>query len=90
MHRKDIAQKIARKCDITEVLAKRIINEVFYNIIETLKSEGRLELRDFGVFRVKERKPRKARNPKTGQEVMLPLRKVIVFKPGCNVKKQLL
>jgi len=90
MHRKDIAQKIARKCDITEVLAKRIINEVFDIIIETLRKEGRLELRDFGVFRVKERKPRKARNPKTGQEVMLPFRKVIVFKPGCNVKKKLL
>jgi len=89
MHRKEIAQKIAQKCDITEVLARRVINKLFDIIIETLRKEGRLELRDFGVFRVKERKPRKARNPKTGQEVMLPLRKVIVFKPGCNVKKQL-
>ncbi|MFH1230098.1 MAG: HU family DNA-binding protein [Planctomycetota bacterium] len=89
MHRKDIAQKIAKKCDITEVLARQIINELLNTIIETLQKEGRLELRDFGVFKVKERKARKARNPKTGQQVMLPLRKVIVFKPGCNVKKKL-
>lgn len=89
MHRKDIAQKIAKKCDTTEVLARQIINELLNTIIETLQKEGRLELRDFGVFKVKERQPRKARNPKTGQQVMLPLRKVIVFKPGCNVKKKL-
>ncbi len=89
MQRKDIAMKIAQKVNITDVLAKRIVNEVFKTIIEALIAEGRLELRNFGVFSVKERKPRKARNPKTGEEVMLPLRKVIVFKPGFHVKKKL-
>jgi integration host factor subunit beta len=89
MQRKDIALKIAAKCNTTDVLAKEIVNEVFKTIIDALIAEGRLELRNFGVFTVKIRKPRKARNPKTGQEVMLPLRKVIVFKPGFHVKKRL-
>jgi len=89
MQRKDIAVKIAKECGITDVLAKRIVNDVFKAIIDALITDGRLELRNFGVFSVKERKPRKARNPKTGQEVMLPLRKVIVFKPGFHVKKTL-
>ena len=89
MQRKDIALKIAQEMGITDVLAKRIVNEVFKTVIDALISEGRLELRNFGVFTVKQRQPRKARNPKTGAEVMLPLRKVIVFKPGVHVKKKL-
>jgi nucleoid DNA-binding protein len=90
MHRKEIAQKIARKRDIPDRLAQDIVKEVFDTIINVLLKEGRLELRDFGVFLVKERQPRKARNPKTGQEVQLPKRKTITFKPGHNVKKKLL
>jgi len=51
-------------------------------ITEVLVMEGRLELRNFGVFEVKTRKPRKARNPKTGETVMLPSRKAVTFTAG--------
>jgi Bacterial nucleoid DNA-binding protein len=54
----------------------------FDGIIEVLATEGRLELRNFGVYEVKTRKPRKARNPRTGQEVMVPARKSVTFKGG--------
>ena len=51
-------------------------------IINTLKENSRIELRNFGVFEVKVRKPRKARNPKTGGEVFVPAKRVVTFKPG--------
>jgi len=89
MQRKEIAEAIARKLKITDLLAKQIVKEVFSSIIDTVIKEGRLEMRNFGVFSIRERKPRKARNPKTGAEVLLPARKVMVFKPGYNVKKKL-
>jgi nucleoid DNA-binding protein len=44
--------------------------------------EGRIELRNFGVFEVRQRKPRKARNPRTGEQVKVPARRVVTFKPG--------
>ncbi|HLD35380.1 MAG TPA: HU family DNA-binding protein [Planctomycetota bacterium] len=89
MQRKELAEAIAQRLKITDLLAKQIVKEVFIAIIDTVIKEGRLEMRNFGVFSIKERKPRKARNPKTGAEVLLPARKVLVFKPGCNVKKKL-
>ena len=90
MQRKEVAELIARKLEITDLLAKQIVKEVFDSIIDIVIKEGRLEMRNFGVFSIRERKPRKARNPKTGAQVMLSARKVMVFKPGCNVKKKLL
>jgi len=61
---------------------KRIVQLVLDGMIDCIASEGGLELRDFGVFKVKTRKPRKARNLRTGEEVMVPERKVVVFTPG--------
>lgn len=61
---------------------KNIVQGTFDAIIETLARDGRLELRNFGVFEVKKRGARKARNPKTGVVVDVPPRKVVTFKPG--------
>jgi len=65
-----------------QTTVKRIVQMTFDNITEVLVTEGRLELRDFGVYEVKSRKPRKARNPKTGEQVMMPAHKAITFKAG--------
>jgi len=54
----------------------------FDGITQTLVEEGRIELRNFGVFEVKKRKPRKARNPRTGEKVKVPARLVVTFKAG--------
>jgi len=80
--KRDIVKEIAEHLDLPQVDTKNVVQSVFDGIIDILVSEGRLELRDFGVFAVKERAARKARNPKTGEAVMVPPRKVVTFKPG--------
>jgi len=82
MTKNEIATMIAGKLEIRQTDAKRIIQLLFDGISDTLASEGRLELRNFGVFEIRTRKSRKARNPKTGESVMVPERKVVIFKPG--------
>ncbi len=78
----DLVLKIAKEMNMHQTDIKRIVQMTFDGIIEVLASEGRLELRNFGVYEVKTRKPRKARNPRTGEEVMVPSRKSVTFKGG--------
>jgi nucleoid DNA-binding protein len=80
--KKEIVKKIAEKYDQSQVLVKDIVQETFNLIIDTLVKEGRIELRNFGVFEVKVRKARRARNPKTDQEVLVGPKKVVTFQPG--------
>lgn len=80
--KRDIANLLSDKYRVSQVDSKKIVQGTFDMIIETLLKKGRIELRNFGVFMVKNRKARKARNPKTGEPVMVPERKVVTFKPG--------
>ena len=57
-------------------------------IIQAVASEGRIELRDFGVFEVRRRAPRKARNPRTGEKLIAPARNVVTFKPGREMEQR--
>lgn len=82
MTKNDIVRNIASKLNIHQTIAKEIVQMTLDGIIDTLATEGRLELRNFGVFEMKKRKTRKARNPKTGEEVIVPERTVPVFKAG--------
>jgi len=82
MTKKELAKAIAEDLNITTELTKAVIQRTFAAIIETLETEGRLELRNFGVFEVRKRKPRKARNPRTGEGVQVPSRRVVSFKAG--------
>ena len=82
MTKKEMAKAIADELGITTELSKAVIQRTFVAIIETLETDGRIELRNFGVFEVKKRKPRKARNPRTGEVVRVPTRRVVSFKPG--------
>ena len=82
MTKKDMARAIAEDLGITQVQAKAIVQQVFDSIVETLLTERRIELRNFGVFEVKERRPRRARNPRTGERVSVPAKRVMTFKPG--------
>lgn len=77
-----IASHIAQKFHISQVLALKMVQGTLDEIIDILVKDGRLELRNFGVFIVKTRKPRPARNPRTGTPVMIPKRRVVTFKPG--------
>lgn len=82
MTKKEIAKKIADQNNISYLLALEAVQMVLDGLIETLTSEGRIELRNFGVFEVKKRRARKARNPRTGERVSVPERLVVTFKPG--------
>ncbi|MCA9195342.1 MAG: integration host factor subunit beta [Planctomycetales bacterium] len=80
--KKEIVKTISDKTGLTQLQIKEIVQATFDGIIETLLEEGRVELRNFGVFQVKSRKARKARNPRTGRQVEVPEKFVVSFKPG--------
>ncbi|MCX7702688.1 MAG: integration host factor subunit beta [Planctomycetota bacterium] len=82
MTKREIVKWVTEKCGISQLLAKEVVQETLDAMVEQIVKEGRLELRNFGVFEVKERKQRVARNPRTGEKVMVPKRKVVTFKPG--------
>ncbi len=82
MTKKEIVKTISDKTGLTQLDIKKVVQLTFDGIVETLLEEGRVELRDFGVFQVKKRKARKARNPRTGHQVEVPEKLVVTFKPG--------
>lgn len=82
MTKKEIVKTISDKTGLTQLQIKEIVQLTFDGIIETLLEEGRVELRNFGIFQVKSRKARRARNPRTGSQVDVPEKFVVTFKPG--------
>ncbi|MCO8123261.1 integration host factor subunit beta [Stieleria sp. TO1_6] len=82
MTKKDIVRTISDEVGLTQQQTKKIVQRTFDSIIDTLVREGRIELRNFGVFEVKPRAARRARNPRTGDEVIVPEKHVVTFKPG--------
>jgi nucleoid DNA-binding protein len=87
--KKEIVKAISEEIGMTQLKTKEIVQKTFNAIVETLVKHGRVELRNFGVFEVKQRKPRKARNPRTGQRVDVPRKAVITFKPGKEMEQRL-
>ena len=81
-NRKDMAIEIAEEYNISFSVAMQIIDNVFNQISASIASDGRVELRNFGIFTVNLKKPRKARNPRTGETVNVPARHYVKFKPG--------
>jgi len=86
--KKDMAKAIAGETGIPQVQATAIVQRIFDGIAETLLSEGRIELRNFGVFEVKERRPRRARNPRTGEAADVPGKLVVNFKAGREMEER--
>jgi integration host factor subunit beta len=76
------------KGSLTQLATKEIVQWTFEAIIDTLVKEGRIELRNFGVFEVKQRKPRKARNPRTGDRVDVAAKNVVTFQPGKEMEEK--
>src|SRR5215213_8966172 len=85
--KKEIVKKISEDIGLTQLKTKDIVQRTLDAIIHTLVSEGRIELRNFGVFEVKRRAPRKARNPRTGDKVYVPAKNVVTFKPGKEMEE---
>src|SRR5262245_28799724 len=88
MTKKDLAKAIAEEMGLPQIQVKEILQRVFTGITEALLREGRLELCNFGVFEVKQRRPRRARNPRTGQAVEVPAKRVVTFKPGREMEER--
>ncbi len=88
MTKQEIAKAISEKVGLSQVQTKKVVQLTFDAIVETLAAGEDLELRNFGVFKVKHRIARKARNPKTGIEVMVPEKYVVTFKPGKEMGKK--
>ncbi len=80
--KRDLVKRIAIKHAIPQSDVKDVVQSFLDSVVDTLTEEGRLELRDFGIFQVKKRAERKARNPKTGESVIVPPRNVVTFKAG--------
>jgi integration host factor subunit beta len=88
MTKKDLAKAIAEEMGLTPIQVREILQRVFTGITETLLNEGRLELRNFGGFEVKRRRPRRARNPRTGEAVEVPAKRVVTFRPGREMEER--
>jgi nucleoid DNA-binding protein len=80
--RKNIARTISQELGLTQQQAQQIVQKTFDSIVNMLVEDGRVEIRNFGVFEVRCRKPRKARNPRTGETIAVPERCTVIFKPG--------
>ena len=88
MTKKEIVATIAEEIGLTQLKTKEIVQKTFDAIVATLVRDGRIELRNFGVFEVKRRAPRKARNPRTGDKVYVPAKNVVTFKPGKEMEER--
>ena len=89
MTKKDIILKVSDKTNLKQIDVKKVVQETLDCITEALVRGEKIELRNFGIFKVKQRKSRTGRNPRTGQVVPVPPRKVAVFKPGLEMKNKL-
>lgn len=84
--KKQLVEKVSSKAEQTKIKTKEVVQLFLDVIIKELQRGNRIELRDFGVFEVKTRAARLGRNPRTGDSVSVPARKVVSFKVGRKMK----
>ena len=86
MTKKDIILKISEETGFKQVDVKEVVQRTFDTIVDSLSAGDKVELRNFGIFKVKTRKGRMGRNPRTGDGVSIPDKKVVSFKAGMKMK----
>jgi len=89
MTKQDMVKTIANRLGLTQVETKEVVQCTLDTIVEAICTQGGIELRNFGVFKIKNRAPRKARNPRTGEKIEVPGKKVITFKPGKYIHEKI-
>jgi integration host factor subunit beta len=87
MTKAELVDEVARVVQLTKKQAETIVNIVFDSIVDSLRTGQKIELRGFGSFRLRSRKSRTGRNPKTGEKVEVPSKKIPYFKPGKELKE---
>ena len=87
MTKAELVDQVADKVDLTKKQTEVIVNILFQSITEALSQGDKVELRGFGSFRIRDRNPREGRNPKTGDAVHIPAKKVPFFKAGKELRE---
>lgn len=83
----DIVKRVAEELNLKDREALAVVDTIIEAVKETIHEHGRLEVRNFGVFQVKQRKPRTGRNPRNKKEYPILPRKVVTFKLGKDLKE---
>ena len=86
MTKADLVEEVVKAVDVSKKHAETIVNTVFSSIVDALQRDDKIELRGFGSFRVRRRRSRQGRNPKTGDRVEVPEKRIPYFKPGKELK----
>ena len=86
MTKAELVEDVARAAELTKKDAERLVEIVFESIIESLNQGEKIELRGFGSFRIRKRNARQGRNPKTGENVSVPAKRIPYFKPSKELK----
>jgi len=87
MTKAELVEEVARISELTKKHSEIIVNTVFDSIIDALRKDEKIELRGFGSFRIRQRRSRQGRNPKTGDKVDVPAKRIPYFKPGKELKE---
>ncbi|MDE2665768.1 MAG: integration host factor subunit beta [Acidobacteriota bacterium] len=86
MTKADLVDEVSRATDLSRKDSEVIVEALFDSVVKALKNSDKLEVRGFGSFRIRKRKARQGRNPKTGEKVDVPEKKVPYFKPSKELK----
>jgi integration host factor subunit beta len=86
MTKADLVEEVTKLGDLTRRDSETIVETIFDSVIGALRSGDKIEIRGFGSFRIRQRKPRIGRNPKTGTKVDVPAKKVPYFKPSKELR----
>jgi integration host factor subunit beta len=86
MTKADLIEEVSRLAEVTRKDSEVIVETIFESIVHSLRAGDKIEIRGFGSFRTRQRKPRIGRNPKTGDKVEVPAKKIPFFKPSKELK----
>ncbi len=86
MTKADLIEDVSRLAEVTRKDGEVIVETIFDSIVRSLRVGDKIEIRGFGSFRTRQRKPRIGRNPKTGDKVEVPAKKIPFFKPSKELK----
>jgi integration host factor subunit beta len=85
--KKQIVKDLSQRFGVDQAVTRKIVQGVLDAVVSSLAEQGRIELRNFGVFEIRRRASRVARNPRTNEPIRLPPRKVVVFQPGKRLQE---
>ena len=86
MTKADLIEEVARLVEVTRKDSEVIVETIFDSVVNSLRAGDKIEIRGFGSFRTRQRKARVGRNPKTGERVEVPAKKIPFFKPSKELK----